>query len=74
MDVFQLIEATKAEIVGNRAIARVGDARVVIAHIVGDQMVLTAEGEALVAEQAPAEEPKAKTSKQKPAAKPTSEA
>jgi hypothetical protein len=65
MDVYKLIEATKAEIVCNQAIARVGDARVVIAKVVGDAMVLTAEGEELAATQPT--EPKAKASKAKPA-------
>jgi hypothetical protein len=47
MDVFKIIDAVGAEIACNQAIARVGDARVIIARIVGSEMVLTAEGEEL---------------------------
>jgi len=65
MDVFKIIEATGAEIACNRAIARIGDKRVVVAKIVGDAMVLTAEGEELA--KAPAAEKTKTSTKRKPA-------
>jgi hypothetical protein len=68
MDVFELIDAVGAEIAANRAVARVDGERVVVAKVIGDKMVLTAEGEELakVVKPAPAPAPKAtKTAKSK---------
>jgi hypothetical protein len=68
MDVNELIKAVDAELVANKAIARNEDgSRVVVAQVVGDKMVLTAEGEemAKAAKPAPAPAPKAKTTKSK---------
>jgi hypothetical protein len=68
MDVFELIDAVGAEIAANRAVARVDGERVVVAKVIGDKMVLTAEGEELakVVKPAPAPAPKAtKTTKSK---------
>lgn len=64
MDVFKIIDAAGAEIACNQAIARVGDARVIIAKIIGDAMVLTAEGEEL-AKTLEAEKPKAATTRKR---------
>lgn len=47
MDVFEIIDAAGAEVACNQAIVRNGDARVIIAKVIGDAMVLTAEGEEL---------------------------
>lgn len=47
MDVFEVIEALGAEVACNRAVARVGDARVIVAKVIGEAMVLTADGEEL---------------------------
>lgn len=65
MDVFKLIDAVGAELVANKAVARVDGERVVVARVIDDKMVLTAEGEemAKAVKPAPAPEPKAKTTK-----------
>ena len=47
VDVFKFIDAVGAEIACNQAIVRNGDVRVIIAKVIGDAMVLTAEGEEL---------------------------
>lgn len=73
MTVDELIKAVSAELVANKAIARVNDERVVVARVVGDKMVLTAEGEELAKTVKPAPAPKAEapTPKAKKAAAPT---
>ena len=45
MDVFDLINAVDAEVVANKATVKVDGTRVVVAQVIGDKMVLTAEGE-----------------------------
>lgn len=70
MDVYALIEKTGAEIVCNKATARIEGEFVVVAEAVGDGMVLTEEGAALAEKLKPA--PKTKTTKSK-AAEPTAE-
>ena len=65
MTVDQVIKAVNAELVANKAIARVNDSRVVVARVVGDKMVLTAEGEALAKIVTPAPAPKAEAPKPK---------
>lgn len=70
MDAFKLIENTKAEIACNRATAWVEGKRVVIAEVIGDEMVLTEAGLALAAEapaSAPKRAPKKATAKPEPA-------
>lgn len=69
MDALQLIKAVNAEVAANRAVAFVDGERVVVARVVNDEWVLTAEGEELAAKTAPAPapEPKAKTTKSKTA-------
>jgi len=42
MDVFDLINAVDAEVVANKAVAKVDGSRVVVAQVIGDKMVLTA--------------------------------
>lgn len=73
MTVDELIKAVSAELVANKAIARVNDDRVVVAKVVGDKMVLTAEGEEMAKLVKPAPAPKAEaiTPKTKKAAAPT---
>jgi hypothetical protein len=67
MDVYELITAVGAELVANKAVARVDGARVVVARVVGDKMVLTAEGEELAktVKPAPAPAPKVNLLKSK---------
>lgn len=65
MDVYKLIEETGAEIVSNRAVARLGDQRVVIAKVMGDGLALTADGEELAKTFKPAPAPKASKPKSK---------
>lgn len=65
MTVDELIKAVSAELVANKAIARVNDERVVVARVVGDKMVLTAEGEELAKLVKPAPAPKAEAPKPK---------
>ena len=65
MTVDELIKAVNAELVANKAIARVNDERVVVARVVGDKMVLTAEGEELAKLVKPAPAPKAEAPKPK---------
>ena len=66
MDVFELINAVGAELVANKAIAKQADGtRVVVAQVVGDAMVLTAEGEEMAKAAKPAPKPAAKTAKSK---------
>lgn len=78
MDVFETIKALGGELASNRAVVRTpeGD-RVIVAQVIGDEMVLTAEGEemAKAVKPAPAPKPKAKTTKSKTtkAAAPTPE-
>ena len=71
MDVYELIEKVGAEIVSNKATARIDGAFVVVAEVAGDGMVLTDDGKALAEKLKPA--PKAKTAKSK-AAEPADEA
>lgn len=78
MNVFETIAALGAELVSNRAVVRTADGdRVVVAQVVGDEMVLTAEGEVMAADVKPAPAPKAKTTAKskttKAAATPTTE-
>jgi hypothetical protein len=49
MDPYKLIKEMGGEITCNRAVARVGGERVVIAKVTGDGLELTAEGEELAA-------------------------
>lgn len=65
MDVYELINAVGAELVSNKAVARVDGTRVVVARVIGDKMVLTAEGEEMAKNVKPAPAPKAKTTKSK---------
>jgi hypothetical protein len=65
MDVNELIEAVNAEVVANRAVAKVDGTRVVVAQVIGDKMVLTADGEEMAKTAKPAPKPKAKTTKSK---------
>lgn len=71
MDPYKLIEETGAEIVSNRAVARVGGQRVVIAKVMGNGMTLTADGEELAKTFKPA--PKAQNSKAKATGAPAAE-
>ncbi len=65
MDVFELINAVGAEVVANKAVAKVDGQRVVVAQVIGDKMVLTAEGEEAAKSIKPAPAPKAKSTKPK---------
>jgi len=65
MDVFELINAVGAEVVANKAVAKVDGQRVVVAQVIGDKMVLTAEGEETAKSIKPAPAPKAKSTKSK---------
>ena len=65
MNVFDVIDAVNAEVVANRAVAKVNGERVVVAQVIGDKMVLTAEGEEMAKLVKPAPAPKAKTTKSK---------
>lgn len=65
MTVDELIKAANAEVVCNKAIARVNDERVVVAQVVGDKMVLTAEGEEMAKLVKPTPAPKAEVPKPK---------
>ncbi len=65
MDVFELINAVGAEVVANKAVAKVDGQRVVVAQVIGDKMVLTAEGEEAAKSIKPAPAPKAKSTKSK---------
>jgi hypothetical protein len=65
MDVFQVINAVGAEVVANKAVAKVDGYRVVVAQVIGDKMVLTAEGEEMAKTVKPAPAPKAKSTKSK---------
>jgi len=67
MDVYEIISAVDAEIVANKATAKVDGLFVVVAQVVGDQMVLTAEGEEMAKNIAPAPAPKASKPKSKKA-------
>ena len=67
MEVFQFINAVGAEVVANKAVAKVDGSRVVVAQVIGDKMVLTAEGEAMAKNTKPAPTPKAKNTKSKTA-------
>ena len=67
MDVFQVINAVGAEVVANKAVAKVDGSRVVVAQVIGDKMVLTAEGEEMAKNAKPAPAPKAKNTKSKTA-------
>jgi hypothetical protein len=76
MDVYELIGAVDAEIVANKAVARVDGERVVVARVIDDKMVLTAEGEEMAKTVKPAPAPAEKTTKSKTtkaAAAPTSD-
>jgi hypothetical protein len=63
MDVYEVIESVGAEIVCNRATARIDGAYVVVAEVVGDGFALTEDGKAVAALLRPAAPPR-------PAAKP----
>lgn len=65
MNVFDVIDAVNAEVVANRAVTKVNGERVVVAQVIGDKMVLTAEGEEMAKLIKPAPAPKAKTTKSK---------
>jgi hypothetical protein len=65
MNVEELIKAVKAELLPNKAVAKVDGVRVVVARVIGDGWVLTAEGEELAKAVKPAPKPKAKTTKSK---------
>tara|TARA_B110000902_G_scaffold42862_1_gene46903 strand:- start:1504 stop:1734 length:231 start_codon:yes stop_codon:yes gene_type:complete len=67
MDVYEIISAVDAEIVANKATTKVDGLFVVVAQVVGDKMVLTAEGEEMAKNIAPAPAPKAKKPKSKKA-------
>ena len=76
MDVFKQLNAMGAQIVANRAILVTEGDRVVVAQVIDDKMVLTAEGEEMAKSIAPTPAPAAKTSKSKTtkaAAAPTSD-
>ena len=64
----KLIKALRADMVANKAIARVDGKKVVVAKFVGTQMVLTPEGEKLAKEGATASnKPKARSKAKAPA-------
>ena len=63
MDANELIKAVDAEVVANKAMVRVDGTRVVVAQVIGDKMVLTADGEEMAKTVKPAPKPKAKTTK-----------
>lgn len=66
MDVYELIEQVGAEIVSNRATARVDGKHVVVAEVVGNEFVLTEEGQALAGTLKPAKaKPKKSAQKRK---------
>jgi hypothetical protein len=67
MEVFQFINTVGAEVVANKAVAKVDGSRVVVAQVVGDKMVLTAEGEEMAKTIKPTPAPKATSSKSKTA-------
>jgi len=67
MEVFQFINAVGAEVVANKAVAKVDGSRVVVAQVIGDKMVLTAEGEEMAKTIKPTPAPKATSSKSKTA-------
>ena len=67
MEAFQFINAVGAEVVANKAVAKVDGSRVVVAQVVGDKMVLTAEGEEMAKTIKPTPAPKATSSKSKTA-------
>jgi hypothetical protein len=62
MDVYKLIEKVGAEIVANKATARIDNKFVVVAHVVGDGLELTEAG-AELAVKLEAQKPKATKSK-----------
>lgn len=65
MDVFQVINAVGAEVVANKAVTKVDGSSVVVAQVIGDKMVLTAQGEEMAKTVKPAPAPKAKSTKSK---------
>lgn len=65
MDVYKLIEQVGAEIVSNRATARIDGAHVVVAEVVGSEFVLTEEGQALASTLKPAKTKPKKSAKRK---------
>jgi len=67
MDVFDFINAVDAEVVANKAVVKLDGSRVVVAQVIGDKMVLTAEGEEMAKNTKPAPAPKAKNTKSKTA-------
>ena len=69
MDAYELIQQVGAEVVNNRAVARVNGKKVVVAQVGDNGMALTAEGEALAAtlKPAPKAEPKPKAAAKKSA-------
>lgn len=67
MDVFGFIDAVDAEVVANKAVVKLDGSRVVVAQVIGDKMVLTAEGEEMAKNTKPAPAPKAKNTKSKTA-------
>ena len=67
MDVFDLINGVDAEVVANKATVKVDGTRGVVAQVIGDKMVLTAEGEEMAKNAKPAPASKAKNTKSKTA-------
>ena len=67
MDVFDFINAVDAEVVANKAVVKLDGSRVVVAQVIGDKMVLTAEGEEMAKTIKPTPAPKATSSKSKTA-------
>jgi len=65
MDVFDFINSVDAEVVANKAVVKLDGSRVVVAQVIGDKMVLTAEGEEMAKTVKPAPAPKAKSTKSK---------
>ena len=63
MDVFDLINAVNAEVVANKAVAKVDGSRVVVARVVDDKLVLTAEGEEMAKTVKPVSTPQAHSAK-----------
>jgi hypothetical protein len=67
MNVYDVINAVNAELLTNKAVAIVDGSRVVVARVIGDELVLTAEGEEMAKSLKPAPKPQAKATKSKTA-------
>jgi hypothetical protein len=67
MDVLEAIKSLKADMVSNRAIARVNGVATIVARVVGNELVLTEEGKALAAniKPEPAQKPTSTTTTKK---------